>query len=90
MLTFTEFLQESKDIKFDKSTMRWITIKDENNNSQRVLIKKKDGEVLAGMGGEHTGEKIKDVYKKENDSKKYSKIVDASKVEKNKKNYKKI
>ena len=60
--SFAEFLFE-KEEKFLASTMRWITIKDERDRNQHILIKKKDGTVLAGMGGEHNGEKLKDVFK---------------------------
>ena len=60
--SFAEFLFE-KEEKFVASTMRWITIKDERDRNQHILIKKKDGTVIAGMGGEHTGEKLKDVFK---------------------------
>ena len=59
--SFAEFLFE-KEEKFVASTMRWITIKDERDRNQHILIKKKDGTILAGMGGEHNGEKLKDVF----------------------------
>ena len=59
--SFAEFLFE-KEEKFVASTMRWITIKDERDRNQHILIKKKDGTIIAGMGGEHTGEKLKDVF----------------------------
>ena len=59
--SFAEFLFE-KEEKFVASTMRWITIKDERDRNQHILIKKKDGTVIAGMGGEHNGEKLKDVF----------------------------
>ena len=61
-LSFAEFLFE-KEEKFVASTMRWITIKDEQDRNQHILIKKKDGTILGGMGGEHNGEKLKDVFK---------------------------
>lgn len=69
MITFLEYLEEAqKEVKFDSGTMRWITIRDENNQPQKLLIKKKGGEVLGGMGGEHTGEKLSQVFDKvEND-----------------------
>jgi hypothetical protein len=72
--SFAEFLFEKNEEKFVASTMRWITIKDENDRNQHILIKKKDGTILAGMGGEHNGEKLKDAFKnieaekKENDA----------------------
>lgn len=59
--SFTEFLFE-KEAKFIPSTMRWITIKDERNQNQHILIKKKDGTILGGMGGKHNGEKLDDVF----------------------------
>ena len=67
--SFAEFLFE-KEEKFVASTMRWITIKDENDRNQHVLIKKKDGTIIAGMGGEHNGEKLKDAFKDIADEKK--------------------
>ena len=60
--SFAEFLSE-KEEKFVASTMRWITIKDEQDRNQHILIKKKDGTILGGMGGTHNGEKLKDVFK---------------------------
>lgn len=60
--SFAEFLYE-KEEKFVASTMRWITIKDEQDRNQHILIKKKDGTILGGMGGTHNGEKLKDVFK---------------------------
>ena len=54
--------------------MRWITIHDRDNQLQHILIKKKDGTILGGMGGTETGNKIDDVFdelkneKKEMDS----------------------
>ena len=65
MITFLEYLIEAKKVEFNPSTMRWITIRDENNIPQKLLIKKKGGEVLGGMGGEHTGEKLSQVFDKE-------------------------
>ena len=50
--------------------MRWITIKDERDRNQHILIKKKDGTILGGMGGEHNGEKLKDVFKDIEDERK--------------------
>ena len=65
MITFLEYLEEAqKEVKFDSGSMRWITIRDENNQPQKLLIKKKGGEVLGGMGGEHTGEKLSQVFDK--------------------------
>ena len=61
-LSFAEFLFE-KEEKFVASTMRWITIKDERDRNQHILIKKKDGTILGGMGGKHNGEKLGDVFK---------------------------
>ena len=60
--SFAEFIFE-KEEKFVASTMRWITIKDENNQNQHILIKKKDGTILGGMGGTRNGEKLGDVFK---------------------------
>lgn len=60
--SFAEFLSE-KEEKFVASTMRWITIRDEQDRNQHILIKKKDGTILGGMGGTHNGEKLKDVFK---------------------------
>ena len=60
--SFAEFLSE-KEEKFVASTMRWITIKDEQDRNQHILIKKKDGTILGGMGGTHNGEKLKAVFK---------------------------
>ena len=60
--SFAEFLFE-KEEKFVASTMRWITIKDERDRNQHILIKKKDGTILGGMGGKHNGEKLGDVFK---------------------------
>ena len=60
--SFAEFLFE-KEEKFVASTMRWITIKDKDMQNQHILIKKKDGTIVGGMGGEHNGEKLKDVFK---------------------------
>lgn len=60
--SFAEFLYE-KEEKFVASTMRWITIKDELDRNQHILIKKKDGTIIGGMGGTHNGEKLKDVFK---------------------------
>ena len=60
-LSFSQFIIE-KDIKFDDATMRWITIHDENNKQQHILIKKKDGTILGGMGGKHNGEKLNSVF----------------------------
>lgn len=59
--SFAEFIFE-KEEKFVASTMRWITIKDEKNQNQHILIKKKDGTILGGMGGKHNGEKLGDVF----------------------------
>lgn len=59
--SFAEFLFE-KEEKFVASTMRWITIKDERDRNQHILIKKKDGTIIAGMGGKHNGEKLGDVF----------------------------
>ena len=59
--SFAEFIFE-KEEKFVASTMRWITIKDEQNQNQHLLIKKKDGTILGGMGGKHNGEKLGDVF----------------------------
>jgi hypothetical protein len=67
--SFAEFLFEKEEVPFNDKTMRWITIKDENDRNQHVLIKKKDGTVLAGMGGEHNGERLKDVFKDIEDDK---------------------
>ena len=61
ILSFSQFIVE-KNVKFDDATMRWITIHDENNKQQHILIKKKDGTVLGGMGGIHNGEKISNVF----------------------------
>ena len=63
VLSFTKFLSKKKDVVFDDNTMRWITIHDTSNRRQHVLISKKDGTILAGMGGSHNGEHIKDVFK---------------------------
>ena len=60
--SFSEFLSE-KEEKFVASTMRWITIKDERDRNQHILIKKKDGTIVAGMGGEHKGEKLDTLFK---------------------------
>lgn len=60
--SFAEFIFE-KEEKFVASTMRWITIKDEKNQNQHILIKKKDGTILGGMGGTRNGEKLGDVFK---------------------------
>ena len=60
--SFAEFLFEKAEVPFNDKTMRWITIKDERDRNQHILIKKKDGTIVAGMGGEHTGEKLKDVF----------------------------
>lgn len=60
--SFAEFLYEREE-KFVASTMRWITIKDERDINQHILIKKKDGTIVGGMGGKHNGEKIGDVFK---------------------------
>lgn len=60
--SFAEFLYE-KEEKFVASSMRWITIKDELDRNQHILIKKKDGTILGGMGGKHNGEKLGDVFK---------------------------
>ena len=60
--SFAEFLFEKEEVPFNDKTMRWITIKDERDRNQHILIKKKDGTILGGMGGEHTGEKLKDVF----------------------------
>ena len=62
LISFTEFLFE-KEVKFNDATMRWITIHDASNRRQHVLISKKDGTILAGMGGKHNGEQIKSVFK---------------------------
>ena len=62
-LPFTKFLSKKKEVEFDERTMRWITIHDENNRQQHVLISKKDGTILAGMGGKRNGEQIKNVFK---------------------------
>ena len=67
--SFAEFLSE-KEEKFVASTMRWITIKDEQDRNQHILIKKKDGTILGGMGGTHNGEKLKDVFKDLEDERK--------------------
>ena len=61
LVTFSQFLIE-KQVKFDKETMRWITIHDTNNRLQHILISKKDGTVLGGMGGSLNGKKINDVF----------------------------
>mgnify|MGYP003308713782 CR=1 FL=1 len=60
--SFAEFLSEKEEM-FVASTMRWITIHDASNRRQHVLISKKDGTILAGMGGKHNGEQIKSVFK---------------------------
>ena len=60
--SFTEFLFEREN-KFVAYTMRWITIKDERDRNQHILIKKKDGTIVAGMGGEHKGEKLDTLFK---------------------------
>jgi hypothetical protein len=67
--SFAEFLFE-KEEKFVASTMRWITIKDERDRNQHILIKKKDGTILAGMGGEHNGKKLDQAFKDIADDKK--------------------
>lgn len=61
IVSFTKFLNK-KQVKFDKETMRWITIHDENGRLQHILISKKDGTVLGGMGGKHNGKKIGDLF----------------------------
>lgn len=61
IVSFTKFLNK-KQVKFDKETMRWITIHDENGRIQHILISKKDGTVLGGMGGSLNGKKINDVF----------------------------
>ena len=60
--SFAEFIFEREE-KFVASTMRWITIKDERDRNQHILIKKKDGTILAGMGGEHNGKKLDQAFK---------------------------
>lgn len=60
--SFAEFLFEREE-KFVASTMRWITIKDERDRNQHILIKKKDGTIIAGMGGEHNGKKLDQAFK---------------------------
>ena len=60
--TFAEYIFEREE-KFVASTMRWITIKDERDRNQHILIKKKDGTILAGMGGEHNGKKLDQAFK---------------------------
>lgn len=78
MLKFTEFLLE-KDIEFDEKKHRWITIKDKKMQNQHIMIKKKDGTIVAGMGGKHTGDTLDDVY--DGDNKNSSKgNVETSKV----------
>lgn len=67
--SFSEFLFE-KEEKFVASTMRWITIKDEKNQNQHILIKKKDGTILGGLGGKHNGEKLGKVFKDIEDDRK--------------------
>ena len=67
--SFAEFLFEREE-KFVASTMRWITIKDERDRNQHILIKKKDGTIIAGMGGEHNGKKIDQAFKDIADDKK--------------------
>ena len=67
--SFAEFLFEREE-KFVASTMRWITIKDERDRNQHILIKKKDGTILAGMGGEHNGKKLDQAFKDIADDKK--------------------
>lgn len=65
LMTFEEFICEqtkSKKVKFNPDIMRWITIHDKNNQQQRLLIKKKDGTILGGMGGTETGEKLDNVF----------------------------
>ena len=77
--SFAEFLFEKEEVPFNDKTMRWITIKDERDRNQHILIKKKDGTVLAGMGGEHNGEKLKDVFKELGDKR--------DEIEQDKENY---
>lgn len=67
-ITFSQFLIE-KQVKFDKETMRWITIHDMNGKLQHILISKEDGTVLGGMGGTQNGKKIGDVFKDFEDKK---------------------
>lgn len=64
-LSFTQFLESTKQsehVKFNPETMKWITIHDKNNKLQRILINKKDGTILGGMGGTETGNKIGDMF----------------------------
>ena len=76
ILSFTQFLEEkqqNKFVTFNPETMRWITIHDRDDQLQHILIRKKDGTILGGMGGTETGNKIGDVFdeiKNEKDEKK--------------------
>ena len=65
ILSFTQFLEEkqqNKFVTFNPETMRWITIHDREDKLQHILIKKKDGTILGGMGGTENGNKIGDVF----------------------------
>lgn len=63
ILSFKDFLIE-KYVNYNPNIMRWITVKDKENKSQKILIKKKDGTILGGIGGTETGNKISDVFDK--------------------------
>lgn len=55
MLSFLEYI-ENKDT-------RWVTIKrKESDKGRHVLIKSKDGEIVAGLGNKFTGQKIDDLF----------------------------
>ena len=63
LMSFTKFVSKKKEVKYDERTMRWITIHDETGRPHHIMISKEDGTILAGMGGEHNGKKVKDVFK---------------------------
>ena len=79
ILSFTQFLEEkqqNKFVTFNPETMRWITIHDREDKLQHILIKKKDGTILGGMGGTENGNKIGDVFNEIKNEKKEKESIE--------------
>lgn len=57
-----------ENVNFDEKTMRWITIKDKNHQQQKILIAKKDGTIIAGLGGKYNGKNLDSIYSKSDNS----------------------
>ena len=69
ILKFQDYIHNLYEkVDYDEKTMRWITIHDKKHQQQKILITKKDGTIVAGLGGKYNGKKLDSVYSNNNDS----------------------